>query len=243
MRSSKTHNSLTGNTKISRKNIPDLNEHPAQAHGYSLRLDQTRMKASVLPQHYITLKRKRTAKKSLITRKINQISQLITEQGSRTKTLYLRHKLNDVIRETEIINEEMISMSDEPSIETDPRRMEDVTFNVDTCNSDIQRYIDFTKDEPPSYNRSITSWNERCQSEDGKSDIEKERSENKYVEHVQENLPNLANRLKGLTLQGTKQEEENVHRDNTCPPELKGQWYLDREKKKKMKQLNQRYNV
>ena len=66
----------------------------------------------------------------------------------------------------------MISMSDEASIETDPGWMEDVRFNVDTCISDIEEYIDSRKDEPPSDNRSIRSWNERCQSEDGKSDIE-----------------------------------------------------------------------
>ena len=74
----------------------------------------------MLQQHYITLKRKRTAKKSLITRKMYQISQLITERGSRTKFLHLKDNLNDVLRETEIINEEMISVSDEASTETDP---------------------------------------------------------------------------------------------------------------------------
>ena len=111
---------------MSRENIPDLNEHTEQAHGYSSRPKQTRIKISVLPQHYITLKRKRTAKKSLITRKINQISQLITERGSRTKILYLEDKLNNVLQETEIINEEMISMSDEASIEADLGWMEEV---------------------------------------------------------------------------------------------------------------------
>ena len=76
----------------------------------------------------------------MITRKINQISQLITERGSCTKILYVKDKLNDVLRETEIINEKMIcmfeSMFDEASIEIDPGWMEDVMFNVDTCNSD-----------------------------------------------------------------------------------------------------------
>ena len=49
------------------------------------------------------------------------------------------------------------------------------------------------------------------------------------MEHVPENLSDLANRLNGLTLQETAQEEGNVHRDNNCPPELKSQWYLHRE--------------
>ena len=213
---------------MSRENIPDLNEHTEQAHSYSLRPDQTRIKTSVLLQHYITLKRKGTAQKSFITRKINQISQLITEPGSHIKIIYLNDKLNDVLRETEIINER--SMSDEASIETDLGWMEDVTFNVDTCNSDIQKCIDSRKDKPPSDNRSVRSWIERCQSEDGKSDIENQRNENKYMEHIPENLSDLANRLNGLTLQGTEQEEGDVHRDNNCPPELKSQWYLHRKK-------------
>ena len=122
-------------------------------------------------------------------------------------------------------------MSDEVSIKTDPDWMEDVTFNVDTCNSDIQEYIDSRKDEPPSDNGSIRSWIERCQSQDGKNDIEKQQNEKKYVEQVQENLSDLANSLNGLTLKVNEQEEGNVHRDNNCPPELKSQWYLHREKK------------
>ena len=206
---------------MSRENITDLNEHTEQAHGNSLRPDQTKIKTSVLPQRYITLKRKRTTKMSLIARKINQISQLITERGSRAKILYLKDKLNDVLRETEIINEEMVSMSDEVRVETDPGWMKDVTFNVDTCNSDIQEYIDSRKDESPSNNRSIRSWIERCQNEDGKSDIEKQQNENKFVEHVQENLSDLANRLNGLTLQGNEQEEGNVHKDKNCPARIK----------------------
>ena len=39
------------------------------------------------------------------------------------------------------------------------------------------------------------------------------------MEHGQENLFDLANKLSALTLQGTEQEEENVHRDKNCPPE------------------------
>lgn len=39
------------------------------------------------------------------------------------------------------------------------------------------------------------------------------------MEHGQENLFDLANKLNALTLQGTEQEEENVQRDKNCPPE------------------------
>lgn len=59
------------------------------------------------------------------------------------------------------------------------------------------------------------------------------------MEHGQENLFDLANKLNALTLQGTEQEEENVHRDKNCPPEL----VVLTHRKKKMKQFNQRYHV
>ena len=52
------------------------------------------------------------------------------------------------------------------------------------------------------------------------------------MQHIQENLSDLANRLNKLALHGTEQEEGNVHRGNNCPPELKSQRYLHREKKK-----------
>lgn len=73
---------------------------------------------------------------------------------------------------------------------------------------------------------------EPCQSEDGKSGIEKQQNENRYVEHVEENLSDLANRLNRLALQGTQQEKGTMHRDNNCPLEIKRQWYLPRKKKK-----------
>ena len=93
-------------------------------------------------------------------------------------------------------------------------------------------YLYSRKDKPPSNNRSIRSLIEHYQSEDGKNDTDKQQNESKYVEHGQENLPDLANRLNGLTLQGTEQEEGHVHKDYNCPPELKSQWYLHWEKKK-----------
>lgn len=65
-----------------------------------------------------------------------------------------------------------------------------------------------------------------------------------YVEHVEENLSDLANRLNRLAVQGTQQEKGTMHRDNNCPLEIKRQWYLPRKKKKKiMKELNHRYHV
>ena len=65
-------------------------------------------------------------------------------------------------------------------------------------------YLYSRKDKPPSDNRSIRSLIEHYQSEDGKNDTDKQQNESKYVEHGQENLPDLANRLNGLTLQGTE---------------------------------------
>ena len=108
-------------------------------------------------------------------------------------------------------------MSDEISIETDPGWTEDVTFNVNTCNSDVQKYIDSRKDDRPSDNRSISSQIERCQSEDGNCKIQKQQNENKYVELLQENMSDVGNRLNGQALQGTEQEEQNnIEISGTC---------------------------
>ena len=91
---------------MSRQNIPDLNGHVEQAHGYTLQPDQTIIKTSELPQRYITLQRKRTAKKSLITRKINQSSQLITERGTCPKMNWLEFvpKFKDLFHDQSYLN-------------------------------------------------------------------------------------------------------------------------------------------
>ena len=108
-------------------------------------------------------------------------------------------------------------MSDETSIEIDSGWMEDVTFNVDTCNSAIQEYIDSRKYEPSSDNKSIMSWIEQSQSEDSKIDIEKQQNGNKYVEHVQQKLPYLSSRLNRLTLKKLSKKKEMYIEITTVP--------------------------
>ena len=108
-------------------------------------------------------------------------------------------------------------MSDETSIEIDSGWMEDVTFNVDTCNSAIQEYIDSRKCEPSSDNKSIMSWIEQSQSEDSKIDIEKQQNGNKYVEYVQQKLPYLSSRLNRLTLKKLSKKKEMYIEITTVP--------------------------
>ena len=50
-----------------------------------------------------------------------------------------------------------------------------------------------------------------------KSDIDKQQNENNYMEHVQKDLSDLANRLNGLTLQGTDKKKETYIEITTVP--------------------------
>ena len=102
-------------------NASDLPEgeirDPVSTHSYSLRNEGTR--TTNFSQNngnqnpvFISLKKKRTSKKSLITRKINQINSLISERRSRTEVLYLKSKLDETLKETEAVYNEMKKLAE-----------------------------------------------------------------------------------------------------------------------------------
>ena len=96
------------------------------------------------------MKKKRNSKKSLITRKINQINSLISGRGSCTKILYLKGKLEEALKETEAVYNKMTEFVEDKNIEFDPGWIEDVIFSIDTCNSCGEEYIKSRKDETNS---------------------------------------------------------------------------------------------
>ena len=85
-------------------------------------------------------------------------------RGSKTKITYLKDKLNEVIAGTIKVHEKMMKLLDESNQSKDGGWIEDVTYNVDTCNSDVKEYL--RKDEPPSEVSSVTSWLNCCPNED-----------------------------------------------------------------------------
>ena len=154
------------------------------------------------------LKRKRAGKKGLITRKIKQIQELISENGSRTKISYLKGRLNEVLQEATRIHEHIMELSDGTTkFSEDDGWLEDVTYNVDTCNSDVNEYLESRRDEPPSENRSITSWLQRCENEEriGEVDLKLHHSGNT----ANGNMSDLANDLDKLTLRTREENDEN----------------------------------
>ena len=92
------------------QNSSDLPEReirePISTHSYSLRNEDFSQNNGNQNAKFI-LKKKRTSKKSLITRKINQINSLISEQESWTKIIHLKGKLDETLKETETVYNEM----------------------------------------------------------------------------------------------------------------------------------------
>ena len=85
---------------------------PVSTHSYSLRDEENRTtnfsqnNGNQNPK-FVSLKKKRTSKKSLITRKINQINSLISKLGSSTEILYLKGKLDEALKETKAVYNEI----------------------------------------------------------------------------------------------------------------------------------------
>ena len=103
------------------QNASDLPERetrdPVSTQNYSLRNKGNR--TTNLSQNsgnqnpkFISLKKKNTSKKSLLTRKINQINSLISERRSSTKTLCLKGKLEETLKETEAACNEMKELAE-----------------------------------------------------------------------------------------------------------------------------------
>ena len=63
---------------------------------------------------------------------------MIYEWGSRTKILYLKGKLDETLKETETIYNEMKKIAENENIEFDPGWIVDVIFSIDTCNSFVE---------------------------------------------------------------------------------------------------------
>ena len=157
------------------QNDSDLSEGETRdsisIHSYSLRNERNRTtnfsqnNGNQNPK-LISFKRKKTSKKPLVTRKINQINSLISEWGSRTKILYLKGKLDETLKETEAVYNEMKELAENENIEFDPEWIEDVIFSIDTCNSCVEKYMNSRKnDSNSSASGSVSSSIRRCEKE------------------------------------------------------------------------------
>ena len=87
--------------------------------------------------------------------------------GNRTKILYLKGKLDETLKETEVFYNKMKKLAENENIEFDPGWIEDVIFSIDTCNSCLEEYMNSRKDDSNSSARdnSVSSWTWQCEKE------------------------------------------------------------------------------
>lgn len=95
-------------------------------------------------------KRRRAGKKSAITRKINEIKELISERGSRTKIKYLVEALKTNQKEAIQRHEELMLLLENDDPDFDDEWINDLSLAVDTCISDTERYFLERIDDPDS---------------------------------------------------------------------------------------------
>ena len=183
---------------------------PVSTHSYSLRNEWNRTtnfsqnNGNQNPK-FISLKKKRTSKTSLITRKINQIDSLISERESHTKILYLKGKLDETLKEAEAVYNEMKGLAENKNKEFDPGWIEEVIFSIDTCDSCVEEDMNSRKDDWNSSvsGNSVSSWMWQCEKEHFQF---QRQEENK-------NLSDLVNKLNDLTIKGTELEPPKEKRD------------------------------
>ena len=74
-----------------------------------------------------------------------------------SKTSSLKDTLNKVIAETTNVYEKIMKLLDGTNQNEGKGRIEDLTFNIDTCNSYAKGIVTLKKDEAPSEGRKVTS--------------------------------------------------------------------------------------
>ena len=114
-------------------------------HNLNLRIDEIDTPEK---QRIAKLLKIRAGKKGSITKRIEQLSRLVSEGGSRTKIKYLLVALVEVVNATK----------DVCRGDPDQEWIEQVTMRVDTCAAEVQDYIDARKDDAPSFASLTESW-------------------------------------------------------------------------------------
>ena len=95
-------------------------------------------------------KRRRAGKKSAITRKINEIKDLIHERGSRSKIKYLNEILKSNLKEAIERHEELMLLIEEDDPDFDDEWINDLSLSVDSCIAETERYFLDRIDDPDS---------------------------------------------------------------------------------------------
>ena len=93
-------------------------------------------------------RRQRAGKKDAITKRINQIHEIIEQGGSRTKLRSLEGHLQRLINEAYACHECLMGHLDSNDEEFSDTWVEELSLNVDTCIADINEYIEERLGDP-----------------------------------------------------------------------------------------------
>ena len=83
----------------------------------------------------------------------------------------LKDTLNEVIAETTNVYEKMMKLLDGTNQNEDKGWIEELPFNIDTCNIYAKGIFASKKDEAPSEGRKVTSRLNYCQNEDNITEV------------------------------------------------------------------------
>ena len=96
-------------------------------------------------RHRLLLRKQRGGKKGSITKRINQIEEIMKENGSRTRIRSLFDSLLEVRKDAKDINQKLKDLREDTE-----NWMDDLDFQVDSIKAKIEEYLESRQADPPS---------------------------------------------------------------------------------------------
>ena len=114
------------------------------------------MEQEELEKRLKLLRGSRTGKKSSITKRISQLQRYVEERQGRRATELLLERLHMAYGELEKVCNEISELCDEYDSKNN---LEDIRFEIETCDATVTEYLEARKNDPPSTSSSIAlSW-------------------------------------------------------------------------------------
>ena len=117
-----------------------------------------------------SLRRQRAGKKGLITKRIQQLDELTSQGGSRTRTTSLLQSLIEVKHEAKKINQSLEDLGEDTEDWMD--WMDEISLAIDNCKANIEEYLDSRKHEAPSEDGRNWIMNEFHRSEEHTTEVD-----------------------------------------------------------------------
>ena len=126
----------------------------------------------------------RKHKKGVITKRINEMSRIVADGGSRRQLKYLIDQLTAVRTTLHVVCDELATL--DPDADMGYADKEDL--RVDSCIGDAEAYLDRRRDDPPSTESLCDDW------------LQKHAAVNEELGSVSD-TDSVSDRLKGLSVQ------------------------------------------